>query len=162
MSPGGVTRRVSGGEGSGGPQARPGRKKSVSSAATAALVVGWLPFGSGCLCFCPGRGAVLVSRQPQALADPQQTHVCSVTRSPAFSTVLSVRKGGTPCSSRAPSDPACWIQRPGNSFPGWVGKSVGGSTGTVTNAPTPGSGIPERSKPLGAALRNPAIVSASG
>ena len=38
----------------------------------------------------------------------------------------------------------------------------GGGTGTITNARAPSAGSVARRKPLGAALRNPAIVSAAG
>lgn len=150
-------RRGSGAEGSGAP-ARLGREESVPGAASAAFAAAGPPFGWGCLCFRPGRGAARVCPQLPDPADPQQTHVRRAAGNPAFSTALSVREGETPPSSRVPRIPL-WVQRPGNRA---------SRRGVGTRAPQqmhvrPAPRRDPGAQPTLASRRaGPAIVSASG
>lgn len=74
-----------GGEGSGGARGTArARGIGVQRHRSRLRSTGWLPFGWGCLYFCPGRGAALVSPQLQEPVNPQQTHVRSTTRNLAL------------------------------------------------------------------------------
>lgn len=138
----------SGAEGSGAP-ARLGREESVPGAASAAFAAAGPPFGWGCLCFCPGRGAARVCPQLPDPADPQQTHVRRAAGNPAFSTALSVREGETPPSSRVPRIP-CGFKDQETEPPG-AGWGLGHHNKCTCARPR--AGIPGRSRRSRAAGR---------
>lgn len=114
------------------------------------------PFDRGYLWINLGRGVALASLR---LSQPANHNKPTCWRPPGTPLSPPHRQQGREvlCRVQVPSDLACWI-----SDRQTEARGRGGGTGTITNARAPSPGIWAHRKPLGAALRNPAIVSTAG
>lgn len=112
-------------------------------------------FAGGVCGLIKAEGAALASPRLRETADPQQTHVQAAPGSPAFSTAPATWEGDV--KSRF-----LWISPAGCKGGETRALSRGGGAGTITNARASCAGCGVHRQPSGAALRNPAFVSAIG